>query len=137
MKRKLIEPLNDPCRVVLKRFKEKRTKILKQSLKKLKDIPDAEQCLRQAVLIRNTFIRAKDLSPKTFERQLPTLTAESLDQDNSDLLIDLEPVDKQMTDSNGNSSSYSEQSHYVSTERSQCGSSKDLQMDSRQLVAVS
>lgn len=66
------EQVDEACRDVIKRFKERRTKILKQSLKKLKRIPDAERCLRQAVLIRNTFIKAKDYSPKQFERHLLT-----------------------------------------------------------------
>lgn len=36
--------------------------ILKQSIRKLKKIPDAERCLRQAVLIRNTYNTAKQLT---------------------------------------------------------------------------
>lgn len=109
MKRKisLIEPIDDPVRIVAKRFKEKRTKILKQSLKKLKQIPDAEQCLRQAVLIRNTFIRAKDLSPKTFERQLSDISADAMLKDNSDLLTDL--IDNQTN--NNTDEMVTEQSH--------------------------
>ena len=71
-------PTDDARRVVIKKFKKNRTKILKQSLSKLKSIPDAEQCLRQAVLNRNAFIRAKDLSPKRLERQLITESAEGL-----------------------------------------------------------
>lgn len=93
MKRKisLIDPIDNPVVVIAKRFTEKRTRILKQSREKLNQIPDATQCLRQAVLIRNTFIRAKNLSPETFERQLsqPNMTVGSLLKDNSDLLRDL------------------------------------------------
>ena len=63
-----VESLEDACRAEVKMFKKKRTKVLKQSLSKLKKIPDAEQCLRRAVLIRNTFIRVKNLTPKQFER---------------------------------------------------------------------
>lgn len=43
---------------------------MRQSLKKLKRIPDAELCLRQAVLIRNTYQTAKQLSGKQAVRQL-------------------------------------------------------------------
>lgn len=148
MKRKfdLVEPVDDPCRVVLKRFKEKRTKILKQSLKKLKKIPDAEQCLRQAVLIRNTFIRAKDLSPKTFERQLLTLPADTLDKDHSDLLIDLDEQMNRNVDEECNSiTQCSEKSQYKSdiidetpsqqSCQSECAVTKTT-IDSRQLLAV-
>ena len=145
MKRKLelLEPIEDPCRVVLKRFKEKRTKILKQSLKKLKKIPDAEQCLRQAVLIRNTFIHTKDLSPRHFERQLLTLPQDTLNKDHSDLLGDLqEPMnnDTEVVCS----STTTEQSQYkpdvtddMLQQSCQSKCSVSSTMDSRQLVAVS
>lgn len=154
MKRKLelIAPIDeDPCKVVLRRFKEKRTKILKQSLRKLKEIPDAEQCLRQAVLIRNTFIRAKDLSPKQFERQLLTLPTQTLQKDNSDLLVDLHDrlgsnsdSEEESDDSSGPRPSKEPRYQHDMDEISQSyqaecsgSSSNDLTLDSRQMVAVS
>ncbi|XP_067937385.1 uncharacterized protein [Watersipora subatra] len=146
MKRKLelLEPIEDPCRVVLKRFKEKRTKILKQSLKKLKKIPDAEQCLRQAVLIRNTFIRAKDLSPKHFERQLLTLPQDTLNKEHSDLLDDLHEQSHQIDMEVESDAQASEHQYKSDIEgdisqqscQSECAASQTT-INSRQLLAVS
>ena len=104
-----LEPIENPCKVIIKRFKEKRTKILKQSMSKLKKIPDAEQCLRQAVLIRNTFIRAKDLSPRQFERQLLTQSTDNLDIYHSDLLQDLENNNHTETNNKDSNTSYTTQ----------------------------
>lgn len=142
MKKKLnfLEPIDDPCRAVIKKFKEKRTKILKQSLSKLKKIPDAEQCLRQAVLIRNTFIRAKDLSPKQFERQLLTQPLETLGQNHSDLLDEMEEQYNTENKIDNSQNSYSKcelqdlNQNYCNT--TDCNSN-DLTSDSRQLVVVS
>lgn len=44
--------------------------IIKQSITKLKKIQDAEQCLRQAVLIRNTYHCAKKLSADQIQRHM-------------------------------------------------------------------
>lgn len=153
MKKKLgfLEPIEDPCKVIMKRFKEKRTKILKQSMSKLKKIPDAEQCLRQAVLIRNTFIRAKDLSPRQFERQLLTQNIDNLDQNHADLLQDFEHHNNnQMEISNCSktTSSPSHQDNLSQTYGSTSASSQECREVSttttstavdrcRQLVAVS
>lgn len=127
--------------MILKRYKEKRTKILKQSLKKLKKIPDAEQCLRQAVLIRNTFIRAKDLSPRHFERQLLTAPADDLNRDHSDLLEDMhEQMDMNVSTVVNEPS---EKSHYtpdLAEDRPQSCQTECVvsgaTIDSRPLVAV-
>jgi len=140
MKKKLnfLSPIEDPCRVIIKRFKEKRTKILKQSLHKLKKIPDAEQCLRQAVLIRNTFIRAKDLSPRQFERQLLTQPEDQMDQTHSELLEDL-------TDSLNNNISESDSTSIINdlndiAQALDCNTevshSQDSLQDSRQMISV-
>lgn len=142
-----LEPIENPCKVIIKRFKEKRTKILKQSMSKLKKIPDAEQCLRQAVLIRNTFIRAKDLSPRQFERQLLTQSTDNLDIYHSDLLQDLENKNNNMSEKSKDcASSYSNQTPLHSDHLNQTYPSSDCgneykvtsaAVDSRQLVAVS
>lgn len=116
-KKDFLEPIDDPCKAVVKKFKQRRISILKQSLKKLKKIPDAEQCLRQAVLIRNTFIKAKDLSPKVFERQLITQNAENADQ--TDILTQtlnnrtcMEEDDQEMDDSTNILTESSETTNY-------------------------
>lgn len=139
MKKKLafLDPIDDHCRKAMKRFKEKRTKILKQSLSKLKKIPDAEQCLRQAVLIRNTFIRAKDLSPKQYERQLLTRPVDSIiDGDgvcnqHDDIMADIHDTHEQY---NGSTNS-----NYNTADFQACNSDcpTEMSVDNRQLVAVS
>lgn len=72
MKRRLncLKPLDDQKTTLTKRFKEKRVKIIKQSITKLKKIHDAEQCLRQAVLIRNTYHSVKKLSADQIQQHL-------------------------------------------------------------------
>lgn len=65
-----LKPIDDARTTVLKKLKESRHRVIRQSLNKLKMIPDAEQCLRQAVLIRNTFHCAKQLSPREIEKHL-------------------------------------------------------------------
>lgn len=142
MKKKLafLEPIDDHCRKTIKKFKEKRTKILKQSLSKLKKIPDAEQCLRQAVLIRNTFIRAKDLSPKQYERQLLTRPVDDIiggnDSQHADLIDDIhEQYDSNEEDGYNNNTTATDFQDYNQSCNSDCGS--EMSVDSRQLVAVS
>lgn len=72
MKRRLncLKPLDDQKTSLAKRFKEKRVRIIKQSITKLKKIQDAEQCLRQAVLIRNTYHCVKKLSANQIQKHL-------------------------------------------------------------------
>lgn len=72
MKRRLncLKPLDDQKTSLAKRFKEKRVRIIKQSITKLKKIQDAEQCLRQAVLIRNTYHCVKQLSPNQIQKHM-------------------------------------------------------------------
>lgn len=144
LKRKeLLEPLEDACRGVLKKFKEKRTKILKQSLGKLKRIPDAEQCLRQAVLIRNTFIRAKDLSPKQFERQLLTQGVRCVDETDTTIIDSTHTtvIDFAARDDEANTDSTTNlQQTLPAEEMNGASQARDLNtsimVDNRQLVAV-
>ena len=76
----------DPLKSIMKKFRKKRTRIIEQSRCKLRKIHDAEQCLNQAVLIRNTIIRAKDLKPQQFERDLLLRKLQNIDQNHPDLL---------------------------------------------------
>jgi len=43
-------------------FKAKRIQVIKQCIKKLKKIEDVETCLREALLIKNTYHAAKLLT---------------------------------------------------------------------------
>lgn len=142
----MVDPMEDACRSVLKRFKEKRTKILKQSLSKLKKIPDAEQCLRQAVLIRNTFIRAKDLSPKQFERQLLTQGIRCVDEMDTTIIDHTRTTFIDFGADNSNTSTTDlQKSHQMLTaeelDNNNSSQTKDLNAslieNTRQLVAVS
>lgn len=65
-----LKPIDDAKTAINKRLREKRTQLLKQSIKKLKKIPDAECCLRQAVLIRNTYQNVKQLSNEQIRQQI-------------------------------------------------------------------
>lgn len=64
----------------VKLFRRCRKKVLRTSLAKLKKIPDAEQCLRRAVLIRNTYICANNLTkfPKCNGAPQDNMTKDSI-----------------------------------------------------------